>query len=172
MRILKIELSAALHSTNPDVSLASEELRAQLFREMEGLRYELGERIRQRASTYFPPEYSIFVRLYFAPENTFVVTHIWVDDPTVRWPAGLFARRAWKLSIPILSHVVKDTFQSRVQSVEMRFSEKDARIVSFAPRRGWLDPVILTVLVALLTSAYWLFLQIPIRNLLRGLTGW
>jgi hypothetical protein len=81
---------------------------------------------------------------------------LWIDDPTVRWPSGLFARRAWKLSIPIVTHIVKETFEARVKSIRIDIDEKKARVASLAPVRGWNDPVILAVIVTLVSAGYWL----------------
>src|SRR5262245_55201072 len=172
MRILKIEMKATLQSNDPQISLGSDVLREQLFREMNGLRYELGERIRHRAAAYFPPEYSVFVRITFARQDNKATIHMWIEDPTIGWPAGLLARRAWKLSVPILSHVVKDTFQAGVQNVEMQIADGDARITSFAPTRGWFDPIILTGLVAVFSALYWSYLHTPLKYWLGGLVGW
>ncbi|MGH6816140.1 MAG: hypothetical protein ACREC6_10570 [Hyphomicrobiaceae bacterium] len=172
MRILKIEMKATLQSNDPQISLGSDVLREQLFREMNGLRYELGERIRQRAAAYFPPEYSVFVRIAFARQESTATIHMWIEDPTIGWPAGLLARRAWKLSVPILAHVVKDTFQAGVQNVEMQITDGDASITAFAPTRGWLDPIVLTTLVVVASSIYWSYLHGPFKFWLGGFLGW
>jgi hypothetical protein len=76
--------------------------------------------------------------------------------PTVRWLSGLFARRAWKISVPIVTHIVNETFEARVKSIRIDINEKKARIASLAPARGWLDPVILSVIVTLMSAGYWL----------------
>lgn len=156
MRILKIEMRATLRSIDPELSLGSDVLREQLLTEMEELKSDLSERIRQRVITYFPPEYTVFARMAFASTGDKVTTIIWIDDPNIPWLAGLFARHAWKLSIPILAHIVRDTFQEGVQSIGMTINEKEARITSYAPVRGWLDPVILTIIVAAASAGYWL----------------
>jgi hypothetical protein len=156
MRILKIELPATLTSTDPDVSLASDSLREQLRRELDALKDDLGEDVRRRASTYFPSHFTIFVRFFFGEEVNSAKVILWIDDPIVRWPSGLFARRAWRLSVPIAIHIAKETFEVRVKSIGITFNEKRARVVSLAPARGWLDPVILTVMVTLISAGYWL----------------
>jgi hypothetical protein len=155
MRILKIELSATIASIDPDISLASDTLREQLRRELDALKDELGESVRRRAVAYFPPDYTVFVRFFFWVDDNRAKVILWIDDPTVRWPSGLFARRAWTLSVPILTHIVKETFEARVKSIRIDIDEKKARVGSLAPARGWLDPVILTVIVTLLTTGYW-----------------
>ena len=137
MRIIKVELPAALHSTDPSISLASDELRAQLFRQIEMLDYEFGELVRHRAGTYFPANYSVFVRTRTDPERIRMTTDLWIVDPTVRWPRGLLTRQAWRLFIPILSHVVQDVFHSRLPQVALAINEKDARVSVFAPTRTW-----------------------------------
>jgi hypothetical protein len=159
MRILKIELPATLTSSDPDVSLASDLLREQLHRELEALRTELAEDVRRRAASYFPPNYTIFVRFFFWVEGNRAAVILWIDDPTVRWPGGLFARRAWRLSVPIVAHIVKESFEERIKSIRMDIHEERARVVSLAPLRGWLDPVILTVVVTLTSAVYWLLVH-------------
>ena len=159
MRILKIELPATIASADPDVSLASDLLREQLRRELDALKEELGESVRQRATAYFPSDYTVFVRFSFWVDGNRANVTVWIDDPTVRWPSGLFARRAWKLSIPIVSHIVAEVFQARAKSIRLDIDEKRARIVSFAPLRGWQDPAILAAAVALISTGYWLFLH-------------
>jgi hypothetical protein len=161
MRIHKIELPATIASIDPDVSLASDLLRDQLRRELDGLTAELGEGVRRRAVAYFPPDYTVFVRFSFSfwvDDNRAKVT-LWIDDPTVRWPSGLLARGAWKLLVPIVTHVVKETFEARVKSIRIDIDEKKARVASFAPARAWNDPVILTATVTLLSAGFWLFLH-------------
>ena len=159
MRILKIELPATIASVDPDVSLASDLLREQLRRELDALKEELGESVRQRVVAYFPSDYTVFVRFHFWVDGNRAKVIVWVDDPTVGWPSGLFARRAWRLSIPIVAHIVQETFQSRAKSIAMAIDEKRARVGSFAPLRGWQDPVILSVAMVLLNVGYWLFLH-------------
>jgi hypothetical protein len=159
MRILKIELPATLTSSDPDVSLASDLLREQLHRELEALRLELAEDVRRRAASYFPPDYTIFVRFFFRVEDNRAAVILWIDDPTVRWPGGLFARRAWRLSVPIVAHIVNESFEERIKSIRMDIHEKKARVVSLAPLRGWLDPVILSVIVTLTSAGYWLLVH-------------
>lgn len=171
MRILRIDLPAWLKSNNSQINLKSETVREQLRREMDSLRGELGEVIRERASAYFPPEYTIFVRISFEAGTNRANATVWVDDPNVRWPAALFARRAWALSIPILSHIIKETFEERVQSISMEINENKARIDSFTPLRGWSDPVILTIIVLFLSGGFWYFVQYVFNSEFFGLFG-
>jgi hypothetical protein len=156
MRIFKIELPATIASVDPDISLASDQLRAQLSRELEALTHELAENVRQRAATYFPPEFTVFVRFAFFTEDNRAQVTLWIDDPTVSWPSGLFARRAWRLLVPMVTHVVRESFEARVQSIRIDIDEKKARVASLAPARAWNDPVILAVFVTLLGAAFWL----------------
>ncbi len=156
MRIFKIELPATIESVDPDISLASDPLREQLRRELDALTPELGEAVRQRAITYFPPEFTVFVRFsFFTTANEARVT-LWVDDPTVRWPSGLFARRAWRLLVPVVTHIVREAFEARVKSIRIDVDEKKARVASLAPARAWNDPLIVAVLVTLLWAGCWL----------------
>ena len=157
MRVFKIDLPATLVSLDPNVDLTVDSVRQQLFGELEALDGELGEDMRQRIAAYFPPGYTVFVRTHFPPGALQSLITVWIDDPTIRWPSGLFARRAWTLSIPILAHIVKEALESRLPSVRVDVHERKARIVSLAPARGWLDPVILAALVALLSAGLWLY---------------
>lgn len=156
MRILKIELPATLTSMDPDVSLASDLLREQLHRELDALRDELGEEVRRRTISYFPSDYTVFVRFFFWVGENRARVILWIDDPTVRWPSGLLARRAWKLSVPILTHIIKEIFEARIKSIGLDIDEKKARVASLAPTRGWLDPVFLVVVVTAINAGYWL----------------
>jgi hypothetical protein len=159
MRILKIELPATLTSIDPDVSLASELLREQLHRELDVLKDELGEDVRSRAISYFPSHYTVFVRFFFWVDDKRAKVILWIDDPTVRWPNGLLARRAWKLSVPIVTHIIKEVFEARVKSIRMDINETQARVASLAPTRAWLDPVVLTVVVMVLSAGYWVLVH-------------
>jgi hypothetical protein len=156
MRVFKIDLPATLVSLDPDLDLSVEAVRQQLHRELDALTDELGDDVRQRVAAYFPPSYTTFVRLQLPAGGIHAIATVWVDDPTVRWPSGLFARRAWTLSIPILSHIVKETFERRLPSVRIDIQERKAKIMSLAPARGWLDPVILAIVVALLSAGLWI----------------
>jgi hypothetical protein len=159
MRIFKIELPATLTSIDPDISLASDPLREQLRRELDAVTYELGETVRQRAASYFPPEFTLFARFsFFTADNRALVT-LWIDDPTVGWPSGLFARRAWRLLVPIVTHVVRESFEARVRSIRIEVDEKRVRVASLAPARAWNDPVILAVVVTLLGAGFWLLVH-------------
>ncbi|GBF28270.1 hypothetical protein MnTg02_03334 [bacterium MnTg02] len=172
MRILRIDLPASLKSNNAQINLSSGAVREQFRREMDSLKDELSEIIRHRASAYFPSDYTVYVRISFLPETNGAKTIIWVDDPNVRWPAALFARRAWALSIPILSHIIKETFEERVQSVSMQIDDKKARITSFAPIRGWNDPVILTAGVLILSGFFWYLVNWFLQDGLSSLIGY
>jgi len=55
MRIIKVDLPATYRSADPEISLVSDEIRKQLFKELERMDYEICEYIRQRASGYLPP---------------------------------------------------------------------------------------------------------------------
>jgi hypothetical protein len=158
MRIFKIELPATLAASDPEVSLASDIVRDQLQKELDPLKDDLAEGVRQRAAAYFPPDYTVFARFHFVGSLEAGVT-VWVDDPTVRWPSGLFARRAWTLSKPILAHIVKEVFEQRVPAVRIEVNARAARVLALAPARGWLDPVLLTIVVALLSAGLWLVVQ-------------
>lgn len=161
MRIIKLDLPAVYRLANPEISLVAEEIRNQLFQQLEQMDYEISEHVRQRASTYLPRTYSVFVRTQLRPEKIGAVTELWIVDPTVRWPAGLLTRSAWKLFVPILSNVVRDTTMQRFSGVEVEMQEKDARVTVLAPTRSWRDPVILSAGVFALTSLLW-FALVPL----------
>jgi hypothetical protein len=183
MRIIKVELPGSLTSADASISLASEEIRAQLFRQIRAIDYELSEHVRQRASTYFPPSYSVFVRTLLpagqgrGPESDAVqtegerragklpqngpnlLTELWIVDPTIRWPQGLLTRSAWRLLVPALAHAVGESYQARLEGILVSMDEKRARLTVLAPTRGWRDPVLLAVFVLILTSLFWLIAQ-------------
>ena len=167
-RVIKVDLPATLRSADPSLTLASDEIRAQLFRELKQLDYELSEQVRQRAAGYFPPTYSVFVRTQLRPEKTGTLTELWIVDPNVRWPAGLLTRSAWQLFIPVLAHVVKETTVHRFPSLEIDMNEKDARVTVLAPTRSWRDPVILSVAVFVATTLFWLVGNPWLRVALKG----
>ena len=133
MRVIKIDLPATLRSADQGVTLASDEIRDQLFRELKSMDYELSELVRQRASGYFPPSYSVFVRTQLLPDTIGTRTELWVVDPTIRWPAGLLTRSAWRLFVPVLAHIVKEETMQRFPTLEVDMTEKDARVSVRAP---------------------------------------
>lgn len=157
MRIIRIELPAVLGSADPAISLASDEIRAQLFRELKALDSDLNEAVRQRAKSYFPESFSVFVRTILAPDRLGTTTELWIVDPNIGWPAGLLTRRAWTLFIPILAHVVRDAMSSRFQGVLFDMREDAARVAVFAPTRAWYDPVVVAVAAFLLATLLWLY---------------
>jgi hypothetical protein len=158
MRVIKIELPATLSSSDPNFSLASDEIRAQLFRELRALDNELNETVRQRAKSYFPEEYSVFVRTILAPDRLGTTTELWVVDPNIRWPAGLLTRRAWALFTPILAHVVRDAMTSRFEGVVFDMREDQAKVTVLAPTRAWQDPLVVAIFMFVLATAFWLYL--------------
>jgi hypothetical protein len=169
MRIFKIELPATFQSVNPDIVLGSNELSRWLFQELEGLRRDIVETIRARVAAYFPSNYEVFVRLQLEPDDHSVRVIIWIDDPNISWPAGLLARRAWSLSIPILAYVVADTFSEKLEHVELKVDETKTHINAFAPARFWKDPLVLTMVVATLATLYWVFLHEALVGALQSL---
>jgi len=156
MRIIKIDLPASMSPVDPEISLASDEIRDQLFRELASLDSEINEVVRQRARAYFPDAYSVFVRTLLLPDRVATSTELWIVDPTIRWPAGLLTRSAWRLFIPIFAHVVREAMSSRVPGVKFALRDKDARVTVFAPTRSYKDPVFVLVATFLLTTLYWL----------------
>lgn len=159
MRVIKIDLPATLTPVDPELSLASDEIRGQLYRELANLDTQINENVRARARSYFPEAYSVFVRTMPDPDRVRTTTTLWIVDPNVRWPAGLLTRSAWRLFIPIFAHVVREAMSSQMPGVKFHIKEQDARIAVLAPTRGYKDPVVLIVATALLTSLFWLLVQ-------------
>jgi hypothetical protein len=159
MRVIKIDLPANLSPADPELSLASNEIRDQLFRELAEVDTELSEIVRQRARTYFPDAYSVFVRTILARDRVAISTQLWIVDPTIRWPSGLLTRSAWRLFVPIFAHVVKDAMSSRMPGVKFHMKEQDAKLTVLAPTRTYKDPVLVFVAAVILTSLYWIFVH-------------
>jgi hypothetical protein len=159
MRVIKIDLPASMSPVDPELSLASTEIRDQLFRELAALDTEINEVVRQRARSYFPEVYSVFVRTLLLPDRVATSTELWIVDPTVRWPAGLLTRSAWRLFIPIFAHIVRDAMSSRMPGIKFSLRDKDGRITVLAPTRGYKDPVIVVLATFLLTTFYWLVIH-------------
>lgn len=171
VRILKIDLPGSFQSGNPDISLHSSELRDALFKELFAMQGEMASAVRARVASYFPGDYEIFTRIHLDPETAGMRVTTWVADPNIRWPAGLLARRAWNLSIPVLSHVVHDVISEHIDHVELVVDDSKARVMAFAPARFWKDPVVLTVGVFLLTTLYWLVAVPVLAPIVRGWFG-
>ena len=136
MRVIKIDLPASMSPVDPEISLVSDEVREQLFRELAEVDNEMSETVRQRALSYFPEAYSVFVRTLLLPDRVGVSTELWIVDPTVRWPAGLLTRSAWRLFVPIFTHVVKDALSSRMPGVKFHMREQEAKVTGLAPTRA------------------------------------
>jgi hypothetical protein len=168
MRVIKIDLPASMSPADPELSLASDEIRNQLFRELASLDSEISEVVRQRARSYFPDDYSVFVRTLLAPDRVGTSTELWIVDPNIRWPAGLLTRSAWRLFIPIFAHVVREAMASRMPGVKFSMKEQDARITVLAPTRSYKDPVFVVVATFILTTLYWLLVHPYIAFSLTG----
>lgn len=156
MRVIKIELPANLSPVNPEISLASEEIRGQLYRELANLDTQINDNVRERARSYFPQAYSVFVRTLPDPDRISTSTQLWIVDPNIRWPAGLLTRSAWQLFVPIFAHVVREAMTSQMPGVKFNIKEQDAKVTVFAPTRAWKDPLIVGIVTFLLTTAFWL----------------
>lgn len=157
MRILKIELVGVLQPKSAGLDLNSDAVQAQLYRELDSLRLDIAERIRAKAVAYLPAEYAVFVRVAFERSGNRALATFWIDDPTVAGFSGLLARRAWQLSLPILSHVFREAVQERLQTLAVEVDDKKSRISSFAPTRAWYSPLAIALTVAALSAVYWLF---------------
>jgi hypothetical protein len=157
MRILKIELPGVLHPKAAGLDLTQDAVQTQLFRELEGLKADLSERIRAKAAVYLPPGYTLFVRVGFERLGNKATAVFWIDDPTVNGMSGVLARRAWKLSVPILSHIFREAVQERLQTLAVEVDEGHARVAAFAPTRAYYSPLAVAGAVAVLSAIYWLY---------------
>ena len=167
MRILKIELTGILQPKTEGLDLSLDAVQTQLYRELDALRLDLAERIRAKATSYLPAHYTIFVRVNFERQGNKAAVTFWIDDPTVTGMSGLLARRAWKLSVPILSHVFRDAVQERLQTLTVAVDDEKARIASYAPTRGWYSPAAVALGVAVLSAFYWLYIHGTLLGALR-----
>lgn len=156
MRVIKINLPATLSPVDPELSLASDEIRSQLYRELANLDTQINENVRERARQYFPEEFSVFVRTLADPDRVATSTELWIVDPNIRWPAGLLTRSAWRLFIPIFAHVIREAMSSQMPGVKFHIKEQDAKISVLAPTRSFKDPVFVIVATFLITTLYWL----------------
>jgi len=156
---------------DPELSLVSDEIRDQLFKELAEIDSDLNETVRQRARSYFPESYSVFVRTLLLPDRVGTSTELWIVDPNIRWPAGLLTRSAWRLFIPIFTHVVKDAMSSRMPGVKFHMKEQDAKVTVLAPTRTYKDPVILIAVTFILTTLYWVLVHPHVAMLLPGPTA-
>ncbi|MEM6495273.1 MAG: hypothetical protein AAF709_00960, partial [Pseudomonadota bacterium] len=165
-----IVLPAVPRALDDSVSLSSSEIRSQLYNELKALDAEINELVKAKAQAYFPNHYSVFTRTHLDDVRNIVTTELWVVDPTIRWPAGLLTRSAWRLFIPVMGHVVRDAFAERITGAAMDVREGEATITVLAPTRGWRDPIILSGIVLVLTTVFWLlawpFLQQYVAALL------
>jgi hypothetical protein len=168
MRVIKINLPASLSPVDPEISLASDEIRAQFYKELANLDSQINENVRERARSYFPDAFSVFVRTLADPARVGTSTELWIVDPNIRWPAGLLTRSAWRLFIPIFAHVVREAMSSQMPGVKFQIKEQDAKITVLAPTRSYKDPVVLVVATFILTTLYWLVLHPYIRDWLSG----
>jgi len=171
MRVIKIDLPASMSPVDPELSLVSDEIRDQLFKELGEIDSDLNETVRQRARSYFPESYSVFVRTLLLPDRVGTSTELWIVDPNIRWPAGLLTRSAWRLFIPIFTHVVKDAMSSRMPGVKFHMKEQDAKVTVLAPTRTYKDPVILIAVTFILTTLYWVLVHPHVAMLLPGPTA-
>jgi len=165
MRVIKMDLVAAIRSNDSNLSLTSDQLRRVLFQEIQAMDSEITDAVRQGASSYFPENFSVFARTYLDANGSTAVTELWVVDPNVRWPFGLLTREAWKILAPMLAHVVQTAFESRLQNITFDIDPKAIKITALTPTRTWRDPVLLSILMVVGTSIYWVFFHDWIKAL-------
>jgi hypothetical protein len=127
----------------------------------------VAERIRAKAMVYLPADYTVFVRVDFVREGNRVQVVFWIDDPAVSGVSGLLARRAWRLSLPILSHVVREAMAERLQTLLVEVDESKAKVAAFAPARTWYSPGVIALVVAGLSALYWLYAHPGVAGLVR-----
>ncbi len=156
MRVIKIELPAVPRVLDESISLSSSEIRAQLYQDLASMEEEVNALVRHKAQSYFPGDYSVFTRSHRDEARNLVTTELWVVDPTITWPAGLLTRSAWRLFVPIMGHVVRDAHAQRLSGAVMDVREGDVKISVLAPTRGWRDPIILSGMVVVASSLFWL----------------
>jgi len=171
MRVIKIELPATLTAADPNISLASDDIRAQLFKELKALDNQLSETVRQKAKAYFPESYSVFVRTLLAPDKIATTSELWIVDPNIGWPAGLLTRRAWALFIPILAHVVREAMTSRFEGVNFEMQEDAAKITVLAPARAWHDPILVGLVAVAVATLFWVYIYPLLTPSLATITG-
>lgn len=171
MRILKIELGGVLRPKAEGVDLTAEGVASQLYRELDQLRPDIADRIRGKAMALLPAEYAVFVKTDFSQAGNKAFATFWIDDPSIGGISGLLARRAWKLSIPVLSHVFREAIQERLQTLVVDVDASRAQITSFAPTRAWHNPLIVAAIVAIVSAIYWLLAHGVIVGALKRLTG-
>lgn len=171
MRVIKIVLPAVPRALDDSVSLSSSEIRSQLYNELAALDAEINGLVKAKAEAYFPSHYSVFTRTHRDDARNLVTTELWVVDPTIRWPAGLLTRSAWRLFIPVMGHVVRDAYAERINGAAVDVNESDATITVLAPTRGWRDPIILSGIVLVLTTAFWLLAWPYLQQYLLPLSG-
>ena len=171
MRVIKIVLPAVPRALDDSVSLCSSEIRSQLYNELAALDADLNSLVKAKAEAYFPAHYSVFTRTHRDDVRNIVTTELWVVDPTIRWPAGLLTRSAWRLFIPVMGHVVRDAYAERITGAAVDVREDEATITVLAPTRGWRDPIILSGIVLVLTTAFWLLAWPYLQQYLPLLSG-
>lgn len=169
--MLNIRLPATFRSNSADISFQSPDIADMLFRELEGMRFDLQRAVRTRLSAYFPGHYEIDVRFQFIRQDTAMQVSIWVFDPGIRWPAALFARRAWNLSVPIVAHVVEEVFSEQLNHVDLVIDRNQTLITAFAPARLWRDPAVLAAVALTLASLYWTLAHQPLAGYIRSMLG-
>jgi len=171
MRVIKIVLPAVPRALDDSVSLSSTEIRTQLYNELKSLDGEISELVKAKAQAYFPQHYSVFTRSHLDDVRNVVTTELWVVDPTIRWPAGLLTRSAWLLFIPVMGHVVRDAYAERITGAAVDVREDEAAITVLAPTRGWRDPIILSGMVLVLTTMFWLLAWPNLQQYMSGISG-
>lgn len=168
MRLLKIDLPVTYRAREPNLDLNDADMRDWLANEFAAQHDALIETMRIRAAGLLPPTYETFVRIKPGSDPETVRVVFWIDDPTIRWPSGLIARRAWSLSLPILANVVEDAFANAFQQLAISVDQSNAKISALAPTRFWKDPAILIVAVFLLTTLFWFYLGPAAVDTIRG----
>jgi hypothetical protein len=171
MRILKLELPGTLHARSPEIQIDDPAVHSRLFQELDKVSGDLADRIRAKAATYLPRGYTLFSRVGFDARGNRVLVTLWIDDPSVTGLAGLLARRAWKLSVPIMAHIVREAAQERLQTIAIEIDEARTQVSSYAPSRAWRNPVVVAVATLVVVSFYWLALHGLVAGAMRRMFG-
>jgi hypothetical protein len=113
----------------------------------------LGDDIRRQTASYFPEDYTIFVRVDLLSGGDHARITYWIATPRMRWSSGLLARRTWGLLLPILQKIAIASFAERLDGMSLVPDQSKTSIRSYAPRRLLTEPIVLAVAIAMLTAA-------------------
>lgn len=169
MRAIKIDLPGRISVSTGEA--AGSDFSREVYDHLARYELELCHAIAQRAKAYFPADYRVFACFRPKPEAFEITTEIWVLDPTVRWRGTFFARRAWRLLLPVISGAATSVFAENLQQVAVAIDAEKSGVTVYSPTRGWLDPALVAVGAVVLTSWYWLAGHAAVVRIMRGWIG-